>query len=131
MKINGIPFLIIISRNIQHHTAEWLPFLDINAYRNVLECIFAIYSKAAFSITQINWDKEYCPPQDKIYIEILNKAIEMNEEKVNNNTQQEHPMYVHERDGATITHSGSQVNVPITFCKTSNAQLDTSVEYGV
>ena len=66
MKINGLPFLTTVSRNIKYWTAEWLPSLDMSAYRSALDQVFSIYSQAGFMITHIHCDNEYCPLQDEI-----------------------------------------------------------------
>ena len=66
MNINGIPFLTTVSRKIQYCTAEWLPSLDMTAYRSAIEWVFSIYSKAGFTITHIHCNNEYCPLHDKM-----------------------------------------------------------------
>jgi hypothetical protein len=75
MKINGIPFLTTVSRNIKYWTAEWLPSLDMSAYRSALDQVFSIYSKAGFTITHIHCDNEYCPLQDEM---LTKQGITMN-----------------------------------------------------
>jgi Reverse transcriptase (RNA-dependent DNA polymerase) len=61
IKINGVPFLTTISRNIMYRTAEWVPNQTPEAYRSVLDNIFQTYNKAGFRIAIIHCDNEFRP----------------------------------------------------------------------
>jgi hypothetical protein len=61
MKINGVPFLTTVSRNIMYRTAEWIPSQTTLSYRSVLDNVFRIYNKAGFKIATINCDNEFQP----------------------------------------------------------------------
>jgi hypothetical protein len=66
MKINGVPFLTTISRNIMYRTAEWIQHQTPEAYRRVLDNIFRIYNNAGFQITIINCDNEFRPLMNEL-----------------------------------------------------------------
>ena len=61
MKINGVPFITTVSRNIMYRTAEWVPNQTSQAYRSVLDNVFRIYNHAGLQITTINCDNEFRP----------------------------------------------------------------------
>jgi Reverse transcriptase (RNA-dependent DNA polymerase) len=61
IKINGVPFLTTISRNIMYRTAEWVPNQTPEAYRSVLDNVFQTYNKAGFRISIIHCDNEFRP----------------------------------------------------------------------
>ena len=61
MKVNGIPFLTTISRNIMYRTAEWVQNQTPQAYRSVLDNVFSKYNHAGFRITTIHCDNEFQP----------------------------------------------------------------------
>jgi hypothetical protein len=61
IRINGIPFLTTISKNIKYWTAEWIPNQTPEAYRSVLENGFRIYNKAGFRVKTIYCNNEFQP----------------------------------------------------------------------
>ena len=61
MKINGIPFLTTISRNIMYRTVQPLPNQTSESHRSALETVFGIYNRAGFSIKTIHCDNEFQP----------------------------------------------------------------------
>jgi hypothetical protein len=66
MKINGVPFLTTISRNIMYRTTEWIPNQTPQAYRSVLDNVFRIYNLADFKITTILCDNEFQPLMNEL-----------------------------------------------------------------
>lgn len=66
MKVNGIPFLTTISKNIMYRTAEWVPNQTAAAYRSVLNNVFRMYNRAGFRITTIRCDNEFRPLMDEL-----------------------------------------------------------------
>jgi hypothetical protein len=66
MKINGLPFLTTVSRNIMYRTAEWLPNRSAEAYRSALDNVFRVYNIASFRITSIHCDNEFQPLMSKL-----------------------------------------------------------------
>ena len=61
MKINNVPFLTTVSRNILYRTAEWIHNQTPQADRSVLDNVFRIYNMAGFKITTILCDNEFQP----------------------------------------------------------------------
>jgi hypothetical protein len=77
LKINGIPFLATISRNIMYRTCEWVKHQTVSVYRSVLDSVFRIYNMAGFRIVAIHCDNEFKPLMDElkdIYNVTLNYA---------------------------------------------------------
>ena len=77
MKVNGVPFLTTISRNIMYRTAEWIPNQTPEAYRSVLDNVFRLYNHAGFKITTIHCDNEFRPLMSELqdnYNVIMNYA---------------------------------------------------------
>jgi hypothetical protein len=66
MKINGLAFLTTISRNIQYRTAEWIPSLDMEAYRSALDHVLQVYKRAGLSVVKIHCDNEYHPLENTL-----------------------------------------------------------------
>ncbi len=66
MKINGVPFLTTVSRNIMYRTVEWIPDQHSKSYRSVLDNVFRIYNRAGFKITTIHCDNEFRPLMDEL-----------------------------------------------------------------
>jgi hypothetical protein len=66
MKINGVPFLTMVSRNIMYQTAEWIPHQTPEAYRSVLDNVFCTYNQAGFRITTIHCENEFCPLMNQL-----------------------------------------------------------------
>jgi hypothetical protein len=88
MKINGVPFLTTILRNIMYRTAAWIPSQTSKAYRSVLDNIFSIYNKAGIKITTIHCDNEFRPLmqelQDKVTMNYANPQEHIPEADCNN-----------------------------------------------
>jgi hypothetical protein len=82
MKINNIPFLTNISRNIMYRTAEWISNQTPQAYRSVLDNVFRIYNHAGFRITTIHCDNEFKP--------LMNELQDVYNIKMNYVNPQEH-----------------------------------------
>jgi hypothetical protein len=61
MKINGIPFLATISRNIMYRTVQPLENQTSAAHRSALGIVFDLYKKAGFTVTTIHCDNEFQP----------------------------------------------------------------------
>jgi len=66
LKINGIPFLSSVSRNILYRTCEWTKHQTSSAYRSVLDNIFRIYNMAGLRIASIHCDNEFKPLTDPL-----------------------------------------------------------------
>jgi hypothetical protein len=82
MKINGVPFLATISRDIMYRTAEWIPNQTTPAYRSVLDNVFRIYNLAGFKITTILCDNEFQP--------LMNELADVYNVRMNYANPQEH-----------------------------------------
>ena len=66
MKINGVPFLTTVARNIMYRTAEWIPKQTSKTYRSVLDTVFRLYNHAGFQITKIHCDNEFRPLMNEL-----------------------------------------------------------------
>ena len=90
MKINGIPFLTTISKNIKYRTAEWILNQTPEAYRSVLENVFKIYNYAGFKVKNIYCDNEFRPltkelaEKFEIYIKFSNPQEHVPDAERNN-----------------------------------------------
>jgi hypothetical protein len=54
MRINGIPFLTTICKNIKYRTAEWIPNQIPEGYRSVFENVFRIYKLTGVYLKMIS-----------------------------------------------------------------------------
>jgi hypothetical protein len=61
VKINGVPFLTTVLRNIMYCTAECFPSHTTQSYWSVLDNFFHICNLAEFKISIINCGNEYQP----------------------------------------------------------------------
>ena len=61
MKVNKIPFLTTISKNIMYRMAHPMLMQMAEAYRSALDEVFHMYNHAGFHITSIQADQEFKP----------------------------------------------------------------------
>jgi len=66
LKINGIPFLGTVSRNILYRTCKDIKNQTCDAYRSALDNVFRIYNLAGFCIKAIHCDNEFRPLMDPL-----------------------------------------------------------------
>jgi len=66
MKVNGIPFLTTISKNIMYRTAQYVQHQTCSVYRDCMSQVFRIYTLGGFRITTIRCDNEFHPLMDPL-----------------------------------------------------------------
>ena len=66
MKVNGIPFLTTISKNILYCMAQYVEKQTQSIYRNCLGQVFRVYNLGGFRITNARCDNEFRPLMDPL-----------------------------------------------------------------
>ena len=66
MKVNGLPFLTTISKNIMYRTAEWASGTTGADYFKLLTNVIRIYISAGFRVQEIRCDREYASIKNKV-----------------------------------------------------------------
>lgn len=61
MKINGIPFLTTVSRNLLYRTVHPLNKQDMDNYKRAIEEVIRVYKRAGFKVQTILCDNEFRP----------------------------------------------------------------------
>jgi hypothetical protein len=61
MKINGLPFLTTISKNIYYRTAQYITRQNAETYKEAISEVIRIYNRAALRVTEIRSDNEFRP----------------------------------------------------------------------
>jgi hypothetical protein len=64
MKINGLLFMVTMSRKILYRTAEWVASQKVQVYRSALKDVFCICNQVGFRVQIIFSDNEYKPLRD-------------------------------------------------------------------
>jgi hypothetical protein len=58
MNVNGMNFLMMISKNIQHRTASFVSSIGTDEYMKALQ-VLNIYKKGGFQVTQIYCNNKF------------------------------------------------------------------------
>jgi hypothetical protein len=59
MKVNGVPFLTTILKNIHYHTAQYVKGQMYDIYRTCLSQVFRIYKMGGFRVEHAQCDNEF------------------------------------------------------------------------
>ena len=61
MYVNGMLFLITISKNIKYHAAMWVADCTAPTITSLVESILKLYQRAGFQVTEVCADHEFNP----------------------------------------------------------------------
>lgn len=75
MKVNGLPFLTTVSRNLMYRTAQWISSQTLDVYKQAFGQVIAIYNRGGFKIRCIHVDNEFRPLMDSLNMQY---NVEMN-----------------------------------------------------
>jgi hypothetical protein len=66
MKVNGVPFLTTISKNIHNRTAQYVKGQTSDVYRTCLSQVLRIYKMGGFRVEHAQCDNEFRPLMDTL-----------------------------------------------------------------
>jgi hypothetical protein len=75
MFINGVPFLISASRNINLRTIEHVPHCTAAKLGHLLQHIINVYTRAGFMVQTILMDDEFEKVKDQVSLAVLNTSV--------------------------------------------------------
>jgi hypothetical protein len=66
MRINSVPFLTTISKNIMYRTAQWVAHQTVEVYRKRISEVIRLYHTGGLRVTDIRCDNEFRPLVDPL-----------------------------------------------------------------